>query len=114
MFYFICVLDVHLKKSITNRESNHAWGVHKEHYAYYYVPKSSILLAGGTGVLVISSVACGFSSFKIDYFDHPKSLITRINIVYVLYFIYNRLFCCDHTKYCVNIVSVTSASHYIT
>ena len=29
-------------------------------------------------------------------------------------FIYNRLFYCNHTCYCVNIVSVTSASCYIT
>ena len=35
----------------------------------YYVPKSSILLAG-TGVWKISSVACGFSSIKIDYYDY--------------------------------------------
>ena len=27
----------------------------------------------------ISSVACGFSSIKIDYSDHPKNLISRIN-----------------------------------
>ena len=32
----------------------------------------------------ISSVAsCGFSSIKIDYSDYPKSLISRINEVYV-------------------------------
>ena len=37
----------------------------------YYVPKSSILLAG-TGVWKISSVTCGFSSIKIDYSDYPK------------------------------------------
>ena len=29
-------------------------------------------------------------------------------------FIYNRLFCCNHTCYCVNIVSVTPAASYIT
>ena len=29
------------------------------------------------------SVACGFSSNKIDYSDYPKSLINRINEVYV-------------------------------
>ena len=28
-------------------------------------------------------------------------------------FIYNRLFCCNHTCYCVNMVSVTSASLHI-
>ena len=27
----------------------------------------------------MSSVACGFSSIKIDYSDYPKSLISRIN-----------------------------------
>ena len=27
----------------------------------------------------ISSVACRFSSIKIDYSDYPKSLISRIN-----------------------------------
>ena len=27
-------------------------------------------------------------------------------------FIYNRLFCCNHTCYCVGMVSVTSASRY--
>ena len=27
----------------------------------------------------ISSVACGFSTIKIDYSDYPKSLISRIN-----------------------------------
>ena len=47
-----------------------------------YVPKSSILLAG-TCVWKISSVAFGFSSIKIDYSDYLKSLISRINEVYV-------------------------------
>ena len=87
-----------------------------------YVPKSSNLLAG-TGVQKISSVACGFSSIKIDYFmysDYPKSLISRINEDYVFFqqnysdillnkhkFHLSRLFCCIHTCYCVNMVSVT-------
>ena len=43
----------------------------------YYVWKSSILLAL-TGVKKISSVARGFSSFKIQFSDLPKSLISRI------------------------------------
>ena len=34
----------------------------------------------------ISSVACGFSSIKIDYSDYPKSFISRINEVYVVVF----------------------------
>ena len=32
----------------------------------------------------ISSVACGFSFIKIDCSDYPKSLISRINEVYIL------------------------------
>ena len=69
----------------------------------------------------ISSVGCGFSSIKIDYsvrrmkfmyfsikYRYSDILLKNIN------FIYNRLFCCDHTCYCVNMVSVTSASRYIT
>ena len=51
---------------------------------YFFVPKRSILLAG-TGVWKISSVACGFSSIYIDYSDYPKSLISRINEVYVFF-----------------------------
>ena len=47
-----------------------------------YVPMSSILLAG-TGVWKSSSVACWFNSIKLDYSDYPKSLISRINEVYV-------------------------------
>ena len=69
----------HSGKSATIRESNHGSSVCKEHQAYYHVPKSSIMLAG-TGVWKISSVACGFSSIKID---GPKSLISRINEGYV-------------------------------
>ena len=44
--------------------------------------QKAILLAG-TGIWKISSVACGFSSIKIDYSDYPKSLISRINEVCV-------------------------------
>ena len=66
--------------TVAIRESNHASGVYKEHYASYYVPKSSILLAG-TGLWKIISLACGFSSIKIDYSDYPKSLISRKNEV---------------------------------
>ena len=46
--------------------------------------KCSILLAG-TGVWKLSSVACGFGSIKIDYSDYPKSLISRINEIYVFF-----------------------------
>ena len=44
--------------------------------------KAPFLIAG-SGVWKISSVACGFSSIKIDYSNYPKSLISRINEVYV-------------------------------
>ena len=50
----------------------------------YYVPKSSIVLAG-TGVWKISSVTCVFSSIKIDSSTYPKSLISRKNEVYVFF-----------------------------
>ena len=75
----------------------------------------------------ISSVACGF--IKIDFYDYLKSLISRINEVYVflcysdillkkknnnINFIYNRLLCYNHTCfpyfcycYCACMVSVT-------
>ena len=33
----------------------------------------------------ISSVACGFSSIKIDIYDDQKSLISRINEVYLFF-----------------------------
>ena len=77
----------------------------------------------------ISSVACGFSSIKIDFSDCPKSLISRINEVYGVFFNKNiaifkktkkhalhlsRLFCCNHTCYCVKMVPMTSASRNIT
>ena len=87
------------------------------------MPKSSIFVAG-SGLWKISSVACGFISIKIDYSDYPKSLISRINRysdillkkknthTHKLHL--SRLFCCNHTCYCVNMVSVTSASRYIT
>ena len=69
-----CTLQYHNSsgKSATIRESNHGSGVCKEHYAYYYVPKSSILLSG-TGVWKVSSVTCGFSSIIIDYSDYQQN-----------------------------------------
>ena len=117
----------HSGKSATIRESNHGLSVCKEHYAKYYVPKSSILLAR-TCVWKISSVAFGFSSIKIDYSDNPKNLISRINDEVYVFIKYGYsdillknhklhlscLFCCNHTCYCVNMVSVTSVSRYIT
>ena len=50
----------------------------------YTVRKSSILLAG-TGVRKISSVARGFSPIKIHFSEYLKSLISRINEVYVFF-----------------------------
>ena len=47
--------------------------------------KKKLHLLAGTGVLKISSVACGFSAFKIDYYDYQNSLISRINEVYVFF-----------------------------
>ena len=70
------------EKSGTIRDSNQASGVHKAHYAWYYVRKSSILLAR-TGVRKIGSVACEFSLIKSIFSVNPKSLISRINEVYV-------------------------------
>ena len=35
------------------------------------------------GAVKIISVACGFRSIKIDFSDYPKSLIIRLNEVYV-------------------------------
>ena len=75
----------------------------------FYVPKSFILLAR-TGVWKIRSEA----SIKNDYSDYPKSLISRINDVYAFLRKYRNLFCCNHTCYCVSMVSVTSTSRYIT
>ena len=37
----------------------------------------------GNGEVKISSVACRFSSIKIHYSNYPKSLISKINEVYV-------------------------------
>ena len=124
-------IDISIKilsgKSATIRESNHGSGVCKEHYPQYYAPKSSILLAA-TDVWKISYVAYGYSSIKIDLSDYPKSLFSRINEVYVFFIKYrysdillkkkhklhlSRLFCCNHTCYCFNMVSVTSASRFI-
>ena len=73
----------------------------------------------------ISSEACGFSSFKIDYSDYPKSLISRINEFWVFSIKYryllkkktrklhlSRLICCNYTCYCVIMLSVKSALRY--
>ena len=70
--HFMATLKVHSGKSVTIPGSNHALGVYKVLYVWLYVPKSSILFAG-IGVWIIISVACEFSSIKIDYSDYLKS-----------------------------------------
>ena len=68
-----------------------------------------------------------FFFYKIDYSDYLKSSISRKNEVFFsIKYRYSdillkkhelhlsRLFRCNHTYYCVNMVSVTSASRYIT
>ena len=47
----------------------------KMRYAYYFIRKSSILLAG-TGIRKNSTVASGTSPIKIHYFDYHKRLTT--------------------------------------
>ena len=75
-------------------------------------------------LVVVVFYVCFF--YKIDYSDYLKSLISRIYEVYVFSIKYrysdillkihklhlSRLCCCNHTCYCVNMVSVTSASRY--
>ena len=89
-------------------------------------------MLAGTGVRKISSVACGFSSIKIDYSDYLKSLISRINEVFVfsIKYCYSDILLKktnkQKTEHNINlilavcfaaitlVVSVTSASRYIT
>ena len=56
--------------------------VYERRITRYTMYKRFILLAV-TGVRKISSVACGFCPIKIHFPDHPKSLISRKNEVYV-------------------------------
>ena len=56
----------HSGKSATIRESNHGLVERSIKRSAMYQTKSSILLAG-TGLWKISSVACGFSSIKIEH-----------------------------------------------
>ena len=65
-------------KAASIRESNQGLGVYKENFAKYHVPKRPILLAG-TGVWKKR-----FCSMWV-YSDYPKSLISRINEVYVFF-----------------------------
>ena len=84
----------------------------------------------GTGVWKSSSVACGFSSNKIDYSDYVSEKFNQQNKRSLCFFSikyrysdillkthklnFSQLFCCNRTCYCVNMVSLTSASRYIT
>ena len=49
------------------------------------ITRSPMYQKAGTGVWIISSVACGFRSIKIDYSNYPKSLIIGINEVLCLF-----------------------------
>ena len=51
-----------------------------------------------------SSVARGFSSIKIDHYDYPKSLISRINKVYIFSIKYR--FCDTLLKKSINFIQV--------
>ena len=77
------------------------------------------------GKLVLQHV--GSALLKSSILIIRKSLISRINEVYVflikycflailknINFSYNHLICCNHACYCANMVSVTSASLYVT
>ena len=60
--------------------------------------------------------ASGSSPIKINYFDYPKRFINKIIEVYdfLINYRYSRLFCSNHTYYCVGMVSVMSATRYVT
>ena len=49
------------------------------------IKRSTMYQKAPSGVWKISSVACVFISIKINYLDCPKSLIGRINEVYVFF-----------------------------
>ena len=64
----------------------------------------------------ITSVACGFSPTEFHYFAYPRRFINIKKFMLKIHinFIYNRLFFCKHTCYCVSMDSVTSVSRYVT
>ena len=109
--HYIWNLTIYFKgnRKTSAQFENQAWDVYK---AWYYVWKSSILLAG-TRVRKYSTVACGSSLIKINYFDYPKCFINRINKVMIFWKSINFIFCND-TCYSVGMVSVMSASRYVT
>ena len=72
------------EKSGTIRESNQALGVRKAHYAEYYERKK-LHFVSRNWCKKISSVACGFSPINIHFSDYQKSLISRINEVFVFF-----------------------------
>ena len=76
---------------------------------------------GGTGTgCLFQFTYCDVGSALLKSIILIQSLISRINEVYIAIFYWkksyklhlSRLFCFNHTCYCVNIVSVTSASRY--
>ena len=69
-----------------NRESPTQFENRIKHRVYVRcMGRKGPFLLAGTGVRKISSVACGFSPIKIHFSDFPKSLICRINEVYVFF-----------------------------
>ena len=79
----------HSGNSFTIRKSNLGSVVYKEHFAKHYLPKSSIFVIWNWRIWKISFVACGFSSIKIDYSEHPKSLIIRVKMKFIYFSIKN-------------------------
>ena len=114
----------HWKFTFTIRTSKQASGVHNAHCALYYVRKKLHYVSWKRRKEKVVFLACEFSPSKIHLSDYPKSLISRKKWS-SMYFQWNmataifywqknkRLFCYSHTCYCVNMVSVTSASCYI-
>ena len=76
----VLTIEFLLIKVRSIRESNHDSGVYKEHNVKYSnVCTKKLHFVSPTGIWKISSVACGFSSIKTDYYDYQESLISRIN-----------------------------------
>ena len=76
-------MNRHLGKNGTIRELNQASRV-RNNYVYYYVRKSSILLAG-KGIRKISFLECKILALVKSMSEYLKSLISRINEVYVFF-----------------------------
>ena len=67
-------------------------------------------------------MCCGYAkepSHLDGSFEHPKHMFKLMDKKLIansknINFIYNRLFCCNHTCYSVGMVAVTSESHNVT